>query len=247
MNLNEIQIKNAVLKENIYYLTSDYKTRNEDRSNHNGMDFVGKNRGADYVIAIDDGVVITSKYSASAGYYVEIRHQNKYISRYLHLKKGSVVVAKGDYINKGDIIGYMGTTGNSTGVHLHFAVYNDKRVAQDPLPYLLDTMNFKTDYYHEFIVNVQSFLGAKVDGIAGPETLNKTITISATQNRKHKVVKYIQDYLYNIGYTDIGKADGIAGPKFTKTIKQYQTNNNCVVDGIITKGNKTWKSLLKLI
>jgi len=36
MNLNEIQIKNAVLKENIYYLTSDYKTRNEDRNNHNG-------------------------------------------------------------------------------------------------------------------------------------------------------------------------------------------------------------------
>jgi len=75
------------LKENVYYLTSDYKTRNNDRSNHNGMDFIGNNRSADYIIAIEEGRVITSKYSLTTGYYVEIEHRNKYISRYLHMMK----------------------------------------------------------------------------------------------------------------------------------------------------------------
>ena len=60
------------------------------------------------------------------------------------------------------------------------------------------------------------------------------------------VVKHIQNYLYKLGYTEIGKADGIAGPKFTKAVKRFQKDNGCVVDGIITGQNKTWKKLLKL-
>jgi len=238
--------KNNVLKENVYYLTSDYKTRNNDRSNHNGMDFIGNNRSADYIIAIEEGRVITSKYSLTTGYYVEIEHRNKYISRYLHMMKNSVVVQKGDYVKKGDILGYMGDTGNANGVHLHFAVYNAERVPQDPLPYLLNTLNFETNRYYDFIANVQRVLDAKIDGIAGPETLSKTITVSATMNRKHPVVKIIQDYLYKLGYTEIGKADGIAGSKFTKAVKKFQKDNDCVIDGIITRRNKTWKKLLKL-
>ena len=98
----------------------------------------------------------------------------------------------------------------------------------------------------QFIKDVQSAIDAKVDGIAGSETLSKTITVSKTKNNKHAVVKPIQKYLYILGYTEIGEADGIAGTKFDTAVKAYQKAHGCVVDGEITAKANTWKSLLGL-
>lgn len=95
----------------------------------------------------------------------------------------------------------------------------------------------------EFIKGVQRATGAKVDGIAGSETLSKTVTVSAKINRKHSVVRVIQTYLNHLGY-DCGKVDGIAGSKFTAAVKKYQAANGCVADGEITARNKTWRKLL---
>ncbi len=245
MSIKFIDVKEAVLKKGKHYMTSDYKTRN--KRNHNGIDLIGENRTTDDVIAIEDGEVITSKYSQTAGYYVEIKHQNNYISRYLHLKKGSLKVKVGDIVTKGTILGYMGNTGNSNGAHLHFAIYDNKRVFQDPLPYLLGTKILTNDPFKEFVSNVEASFQTKVDGIPDFETLDKTITVSARINRKHPVVKHLQKYLAYLGYTEVGPVDGIAGPKFTQAIKHFQTDNNCVVDGILTKKNKTWQTLLKLL
>lgn len=101
-------------------------------------------------------------------------------------------------------------------------------------------------YTHtDFVKDVQKAIGAKVDGIARNETLSKTVTVSKTKNSRHAVVKPIQTYLNSIGY-NCGEADGIAGVKFDVAVKAYQRANGCVVDGEITKGNKTWKALLKL-
>ena len=97
----------------------------------------------------------------------------------------------------------------------------------------------------QFIKDVQAATGSKVDGIAGTETLKNTVTVSEKKNRKHKVVKAIQKRLYALGYTSVGEADGIAGPKFTKTVKEYQKRKGCkVIDGEITAGKTTWKKLL---
>ena len=96
----------------------------------------------------------------------------------------------------------------------------------------------------QFIKDVQSACGAVVDGIAGPQTLSKTVTISAIYNRRHAVVKAIQRRLFELGYVEVGTADGVAGPKFTSAVTHFQRDNSCVVDGIITKSNKTWKKLL---
>ena len=96
-----------------------------------------------------------------------------------------------------------------------------------------------------FIKGVQSACGATVDGVAGNETLSKTITVSATKNRKHKVVKHIQVYLNHLGY-NCGEADGVAGDKFTVAVKKYQKANGCVADGEITAKEKTWQKLLGL-
>lgn len=97
-----------------------------------------------------------------------------------------------------------------------------------------------------FIKGVQESCGAKVDGIAGKETLSKTVTVSASKNRKHAVVKHIQKYLNSLGY-DCGTVDGVAGSKFTVAVKRYQDDNGCTSDGVITAKNKTWKKLLGLL
>ena len=97
----------------------------------------------------------------------------------------------------------------------------------------------------QFIKDVQTAIGAKVDGIAGAETLSKTITVSKTKNNKHAVVKPIQKYLNVLGY-NCGSVDGIAGAKFDVAIKSYQKAKGCVADGEITAQKNTWKFLLGL-
>ena len=96
----------------------------------------------------------------------------------------------------------------------------------------------------QFVRDVQAACGAEVDGIAGPETIRKTVTLSACKNRTHPVVEVVQKRLYALGYTEAGDADGIAGPKFTAAVIRFQKENGCIADGEITAGNKTWKVLL---
>ena len=101
--------------------------------------------------------------------------------------------------------------------------------------------------YKTFVKGVQSVCGAKVDGIAGKETLSKTVTLSTSKNSKHKVVKVLQTYLISLGYS-CGKcgADGEYGKDTKAAVKLFQKANGCVADGVIDAKNKTWKKLLKL-
>lgn len=96
-----------------------------------------------------------------------------------------------------------------------------------------------------FIKDVQICIGAKVDGIAGNETLSKTPTLSRLFNRKHKVVKVVQARLIELGY-DCGSsgADGIYGKDTAQAVKKFQQVHGCTADGIITAKNKTWRKLL---
>ena len=108
------------------------------------------------------------------------------------------------------------------------------------------TASNKTVYTKtQFIKDVQSAIGAKVDGIAGTETLSKTVTVSMYKNNKHTVVKSIQKYLNAQGY-NCGAVDGIAGIKFDSAIKAYQKANRCIIDGELTAKADTWRSLLGL-
>ena len=96
----------------------------------------------------------------------------------------------------------------------------------------------------QFIRDVQAAIGAKVDGLAGKETISKTPTISDMKNHRHPAVKPIQKWLYALGYTQVGKADGVAGVKFTAAVTAFQEYNQCWADGEITAKNKTWRKLL---
>ena len=110
----------------------------------------------------------------------------------------------------------------------------EKKPAQPETGYTLD----------QFIRQVQKAIGAAVDGKPGPETMSKTVTVSEDQNDTHPVVKPIQKRLAALGYTQVGDADGYAGPKFTAAVKAFQEDNDCWRDGIITAKNKTWRKLL---
>ena len=97
-----------------------------------------------------------------------------------------------------------------------------------------------------FVRDVQGALGTKVDGDPGPKTIGSTITLSKSKNNKHKVVKYIQKYLKELGYYK-DSIDGSFGPNTEKAVKEFQAK---VVklkkpDGVITAGNNTWKKLLQ--
>ena len=96
----------------------------------------------------------------------------------------------------------------------------------------------------QFIRDVQSACGAAVDGIAGPETISKTVTLSAKKNATHAAVQPVQKRLAALGYAEVGPADGVAGPKFTSALAHFQQDHGCVVDGEATKAHKTWRKLL---
>lgn len=92
---------------------------------HKGMDFAGK-EGAD-VLAVGDGVVTWSGRRSGYGNLVEINHGNGYVTRYGHNRSNTVEV--GETVQKGQQIALIGSTGRSTGPHVHFEVLrNGKQV-----------------------------------------------------------------------------------------------------------------------
>ncbi len=80
------------------------------------------------------GTVITAKYNSSYGNYVQIDHGYGIVTTYAHLD--SYIVSVGQTVNRGEVIGYSGSTGNSTGPHVHFEVIIDGEYT-DPLNYLI--------------------------------------------------------------------------------------------------------------
>ncbi len=92
------------------------------RKTHKGVDFAAR-RGTP-IKATGDGVIERSNRYGSFGNYIRIRHANGYKTAYAHLKGFSRGIKKGKRVRQGDIIGYVGTTGRSTGPHLHYEVHH---------------------------------------------------------------------------------------------------------------------------
>ncbi|MGD7053675.1 M23 family metallopeptidase [Sutcliffiella horikoshii] len=98
---------------------------------HKGIDIA---RPSDRTIkAADNGVVESAGWDGGYGNKVVINHQNGMKTTYAHLD--SISVSVGETVSRGGKIGVMGTTGQSTGVHLHFEVYQDGKL-KDPMQYL---------------------------------------------------------------------------------------------------------------
>lgn len=116
-------------------LTSNFGYRTDPFSGkaafHAGIDIGGKM--GDPIYAAAAGTVITSEASSSRGNYIVIQHPNGIQSWYLHLQKSGVT--KGDQVIKGQTIGKLGSTGRSTGAHLHFEIMKNNQLV-DPLNYV---------------------------------------------------------------------------------------------------------------
>jgi murein DD-endopeptidase MepM/ murein hydrolase activator NlpD len=117
------------------WVSSFYGTRNDPftgrRAMHNGMDFAGK-EGSE-VLAVAAGIVTFSGKHHGYGQMVEISHGNGYITRYGHNREN--LVKAGDVVEKGQAIALMGSTGRSTGPHVHFEVLKNGR-GVDPGSYI---------------------------------------------------------------------------------------------------------------
>lgn len=117
------------------WISSGYGYRTDPFSGkkvfHHGVDIAGKKDSE--VSAVASGVVVFAGRKSGYGYMVEILHANGYITKYGHNSK--ITVKVGDLLSKGDIIGLMGSTGRSTGPHVHFEMaHNGKSI--NPKKYL---------------------------------------------------------------------------------------------------------------
>jgi len=99
-----------------------------EKSLHDGIDIAGK-AGSD-IFAAGTGQVVLSEYDAAKGLTVKIEHGEAWITEYRHLDK--IAVEAGDKVKSGDLIGQMGSTGESTGPHLHYSTLKEGEYV-DPL------------------------------------------------------------------------------------------------------------------
>jgi len=104
------------------WMSSRYGYRNDPFNGkvawHDGVDFAGKD--GSNIVAVAAGVVTWSSDRYGYGNLIEINHGNGYVTRYAHCKE--LLVDVGDVIKKGDVVALMGSTGRSTGPHVHFEV-----------------------------------------------------------------------------------------------------------------------------
>ena len=76
-------------------------------------------------MSIGDGVVTSAKYEGAGGNTIRIRHNSVYSTAYLHLSRYASGLKAGKRVRQGEVIGYVGSTGRSTGPHLDFRVWKN--------------------------------------------------------------------------------------------------------------------------
>ena len=102
------------------------------RKKHEGTDFAAP-KGTP-IVASGDGIVVKVGWAGGYGSTIRIKHNSTYETMYAHLSKFAKNIKKGTRVKQGSIIGYVGSTGNSTGPHLHYEVMvNGKKVNSQTL------------------------------------------------------------------------------------------------------------------
>lgn len=166
---------------------------------HTGMDIVGEGRKLDYIIACDDGYVIMaqsgrknnigSKGNESYGNMLKIKH-NGYYSLYAHMEY--INVGLNDTVKKGQVIGYMGNSGNANGAHLHFEIFDSNNNRVNPINYIEEEISegnngnvsqYKTGRH---IVKVNTWLNVRTEpSLSGRIKTSNELTLNArAQNRQ---------------------------------------------------------------
>lgn len=188
---------------------------------HNGIDLVARvpdgSSAVDYITAHTGGTVQSVGYDNSAGNYIKIQVAENTIMVYYHMKEKSSLKV-GSKVNKGQIIGYMGSTGDSTGAHLHFGIKENGNWI-DPEPYLDE----------DYPVKKQTYVTVKLPALK--------------KGDKGDSVKAMQTLLINHGFSCGEKgADGSYGTATEKALHAFKKAKNLKVTS--TCGEQTWSALL---
>jgi murein DD-endopeptidase MepM/ murein hydrolase activator NlpD len=113
-----------------------YYGRSTSSAFHNGIDFEGKT--GEPILAAGDGVVNHVGWYFNYGRTVKISHADNFETLYAHMSRFAVGLTPGTRVHKGEVIGYVGSSGRSTGPHLHFSTIVDGQFV-DPAPYISES------------------------------------------------------------------------------------------------------------
>ena len=163
---------------------------------HNGIDLVPSPCNNNEILAFADGVVTSVQKTGvqyGTGCYVRLKHSNGLYTLYYHLKSGSVCVNVGDKVVKGQKLGIIGTTGQSTGIHLHFQIdKGSSKTSINPYDYLFNDKIFIEEKTEEYLskVNKPNILLMVKKTIRGD--------YGNGQARKNKLGKYYDEVQHQV-------------------------------------------------
>lgn len=236
-------IKNSPLKDlDKSYISSKFgkrtfynnKTQKYETGFHNGIDMTSGN----IIVTTEDGIVIASRnniegYSEkySSGNYVTIDHGNNINTTYCHMKCKSVKVQKGDIVKKGQELGLKGSTGHSTGAHLHYGVkVNGSWV--NPEDYLLGNKSLVKNNDIEKI-KLEEYIVEKGDTLSGIALkFNTTISELVSLNN-----------IKNPNLIIIGDKLKIPNSQINKEMVTYVVRKGDTLSEIAKKYNMSWQQL----
>lgn len=204
------------------------------RTQHRGRDIAAATGTPVY--AAYDGTIICACYEANgAGNYIKISHASSYETLYMHLSKFERTSGT---VKKGDLIGRVGSTGGSTGPHLHFEVrrYGTFIDWDNGIP--------RGTYVTAKTAVPYDFVGLSAGGTVTPSpTCTRswpTVGRSTSFSSNAKAVQYL---LKSRGYSIT--VDGYFGSGTESTVKSFQSSKGLTSDGIV--GKNTWEKLVTTV
>ena len=211
----------------------------KNRKHHNGED-LWSSREPCYIEAMADGVVLKARKSTHPtggfGYYVILQHKiagQYYTSLYAHMRAGSLQVKPGQKVKAGDVLGKMGTTGHSTGKHLHWEIWRGKKHGW--------TSNGKG--FEDPVEFMKKFNGKESEA---PAPAPQKPTTFAAPKKKPALSEWLSKGDRNVETAWLQymlgiKVDGIFGSQTRKAVRNFQKENGLKVDGIV--GPLTWRKI----
>jgi murein DD-endopeptidase MepM/ murein hydrolase activator NlpD len=147
---------------------------------HAGVDFAAP-RGTP-IYAAGDGSVVRAGPFSSFGNYIKIRHNGTYSTAYAHLNGFARGIRQGKRVRQGQVIGYVGTTGRSTGPHLHYEIHRDGKPI-NPLGLKLPSGEKLKDARLAAFLTHRDAVDAKFAAMAPPSVVAKTANPDNTDSR----------------------------------------------------------------
>ncbi|MFC6734046.1 peptidoglycan-binding protein [Haladaptatus sp. DYSN1] len=190
---------------------------------HYGVDIDGETE--DPIYASRAGTAYAAEDPSGYGQYIYIDHGDGYVSEYGHVN--SYDVYDGEWVERGEQIAGMGTTGSSTGVHVHLEIEHDGSPQSIP--------GDKGDWVTQGEPIPKDF-----PGIGGTDTDNYYSWPTYSRGDQSEGVYSIQYLLEEQGY-NLNYHDGIYGSEVENTVESFQSSQGLSVDGIV--GPNTWEEL----